>query len=75
MAVHTLRPRPLHAGAELPPRRIISLTVARVFKDCVKEFRGFRHPTQNGCAPESAMNVGFAGISGFLVGEQMLSRA
>jgi hypothetical protein len=28
-----------------------------------------------GCAQESAMNVGFAGISGFLVGEQILSRA
>jgi hypothetical protein len=29
----------------------------------------------SGCAQESAMNVGFAGISGFLVGEQILSRA
>jgi hypothetical protein len=30
---------------------------------------------KRGCAQESAMNVGFAGISGFLVGEQILSRA
>src|ERR1017187_4461457 len=44
---HPLRPRSLRAGAELPPRRIISLTVARAFKDCVKEFHGFRQPTQH----------------------------
>jgi hypothetical protein len=42
---HPLRPRPLRAGAELPPRRIISVTVARVFKDCVKDFHEFRQPT------------------------------
>jgi hypothetical protein len=36
-------------------------------EDALAEFQG--------CAQESAMNVGFAGISGFLVGEQILSRA
>ena len=44
---HSLRPRPLRAGAELPPRRIISLTGARVFSDPSKEVHEFRQPTQN----------------------------
>ena len=45
MAVHRFRPRLFRAGAELAPRRIISVTVARVFKDCVKDFHEFRQPT------------------------------
>src|ERR1039457_4232847 len=44
---HPLRPRPLRAGAELPPSRIISLTVAWVFKHW--EFHEFRHPQNTRC--------------------------
>ena len=47
-------------------------TVTQEVKDKKEKLKTL---TYLGCAQESAMNVGFAGISGFLVGEQILSRA
>jgi hypothetical protein len=45
------------------------------FPSGVGEPTFYLNARNSGCAQESAMNVGFAGISGFLVGEQILSRA